>query len=201
MRFCLVALISTSCATTPQVYWDTQIIDSGTGEWRTYELEDKLDGNSLRSSVGIKSNNFLESDAYIVVDSDPLGNVSVGIFNGDSYICDYGTSIRLRFEGSDLYELSSYYDYTISAKKNAFILNNKRDKSKSFLIYEKAKFSNTIEKAFNNDYRKVDIEYDTTKNNRFKKNYSLKYYIHPHLQVYVRKVDQLWHSLYEPEVF
>jgi hypothetical protein len=129
----LVALISTSCATTPQVYWDTQIIDSGTGEWRTYELEDKLDGNSLRSSVGIKSNNFLESDAYIVVDSDPLGNVSVGIFNGDSYICDYGTSIRLRFEGSDLYELSSYYDYTISAKKNAFILNNKRDTLNRFL--------------------------------------------------------------------
>ena len=49
------------------------------------------------------------------------------------------------------------------------LFNNKRDKSKSFIIYEKAKFSNTIEKAFNNDYRKVDIEYDTTKNNRFKK--------------------------------
>ena len=49
------------------------------------------------------------------------------------------------------------------------LFNNKRDKSKSFLIYEKAKFSNTIEKAFNNDYRKIDIEYDTTKNNRFKK--------------------------------
>ena len=49
------------------------------------------------------------------------------------------------------------------------LFNNKRDKSKSFLIYEKAKFSTTIEKAFNNDYRKVDIEYDTTKNNRFKK--------------------------------
>ena len=32
-----------------------------------------------------------------------------------------------------------------------------------------AKFSNTIEKAFNNNYRKIDIEYDTTKNNRFKK--------------------------------
>ena len=45
----------------------------------------------------------------------------------------------------------------------------KRDKTKSFIIYEKAKFSTTIEKAFNNDYRKVDIEYDTTKNNRFKK--------------------------------
>ena len=49
------------------------------------------------------------------------------------------------------------------------LFNNKRDKTKSFIIYEKAKFSNTIEKAFNNDYRKVDIEYDTTKNNRFKK--------------------------------
>ena len=49
------------------------------------------------------------------------------------------------------------------------LFNNKRDKSKSFLIYEKAKFSNTIEKAFNNNYRKIDIEYDTTKNNRFKK--------------------------------
>ena len=49
------------------------------------------------------------------------------------------------------------------------LFNNKRDKSKSFLIYEKAKFSTTIKDAFNSDYRKVDIEYDTTKNNRFKK--------------------------------
>ena len=49
------------------------------------------------------------------------------------------------------------------------LFNNKRDKTKSFIIYEKAKFSTTIEKAFNNDYRKVDIEYGTTKNNRFKK--------------------------------
>ena len=49
------------------------------------------------------------------------------------------------------------------------LFNNKRDKSKSFIIYEKAKYSTTIEKAFNSDYRKVDIEYDTTKNNRFKK--------------------------------
>ena len=49
------------------------------------------------------------------------------------------------------------------------LFNNKRDKTKSFIIYEKAKFSTNIERAFNNDYRKVDIEYDTTKNNRFKK--------------------------------
>jgi len=49
------------------------------------------------------------------------------------------------------------------------LFNNKRDKTKSFNIYEKAKFSTNIKDAFNNDYRKVDIEYDTTKNNRFKK--------------------------------
>ena len=48
------------------------------------------------------------------------------------------------------------------------LFNNKRDKTKSFIIYEKAKFSTNIESAFNNEYRKVDIEYDTTKNNRFK---------------------------------
>ena len=49
------------------------------------------------------------------------------------------------------------------------LFNNKRDKTKSFNIYEKSKFSTNIKDAFNNDYRKVDIEYDTTKNNRFKK--------------------------------
>mgnify|MGYP001549175095 CR=1 FL=1 len=49
------------------------------------------------------------------------------------------------------------------------LFNTKREKSLSFNIYEKAKFSSTIKEAFNNDYRKVDIEYDTTKNNRFKK--------------------------------
>lgn len=49
------------------------------------------------------------------------------------------------------------------------LFNTKREKSKSFNIYEKSKFSTTIKDAFNNDYRKVDIEYDTTKNNRFKK--------------------------------
>ena len=49
------------------------------------------------------------------------------------------------------------------------LFNTKREKTKSFNIYEKAKFSLNIKDAFNNDYRKVDIEYDTTKNNRFKK--------------------------------
>jgi hypothetical protein len=49
------------------------------------------------------------------------------------------------------------------------LVNNKRENTKSFNIYEKAKLSTNIENAFNNDYRKIDIEYDTTKNNRFKK--------------------------------
>ena len=47
--------------------------------------------------------------------------------------------------------------------------NTKREKSVSFKIYENAKLSTTIKDAFLNNYRKVDIEYDTTKNNRFKK--------------------------------
>src|SRR5210317_2156067 len=49
------------------------------------------------------------------------------------------------------------------------LFNTKREKSVSFNIYENAKNSTTIKEAFNNDYRKIDIEYDTTKNNRFKK--------------------------------
>ena len=49
------------------------------------------------------------------------------------------------------------------------LFNTKRNNTKSFDIYENAKFSTTILEAFNNDYRKIDIEYDTTKNNRFKK--------------------------------
>ena len=49
------------------------------------------------------------------------------------------------------------------------LFNTKREKSKSFNIYEKAKFSSNIKDAFNDDNRKVGIEYDTTKNNRFKK--------------------------------
>ena len=49
------------------------------------------------------------------------------------------------------------------------LVNTKRNNTKSFSIYEKAKNSTTIKEAFNLDYRKIDIEYDTTKNNRFKK--------------------------------
>ena len=49
------------------------------------------------------------------------------------------------------------------------LFNTKRNKSKSFNIYEKAKLSTTILEAFNNDYRKIDIDYDTLANRRFKK--------------------------------
>ena len=49
------------------------------------------------------------------------------------------------------------------------LFNTKRNNTKSFNIYEKAKFSTNIKDAFANDYRKIDIDYDTTINNRFKK--------------------------------
>ena len=49
------------------------------------------------------------------------------------------------------------------------LVNTKKSKSKSFAIYEKAKLSTTIKEAFNNDYRTIDFDYDSTKNNRFKK--------------------------------
>ena len=49
------------------------------------------------------------------------------------------------------------------------LFNTKRNNTKSFAIYEKAKFSTTILEAFNNDYRKIDIDYDTLANRRFKK--------------------------------
>ena len=58
----------------------------------------------------------------------------------------------------------------LANKRLLFRLSNtKRNNTISFNIYEKAKNSCTILEAFNNDYRKIDIEYDTTKNNRFKK--------------------------------
>lgn len=57
-----------------------------------------------------------------------------------------------------------------SAKKILFrLVNTKRQKTKAFSVYESAKFSTTIDSAFNNQYRKIDIDYDTTKNDRFKK--------------------------------
>ena len=49
------------------------------------------------------------------------------------------------------------------------LFNTKRSNTKSFEIYEKAKFSTTILEAFNNDYRKIDIDYDSLANRRFKK--------------------------------
>ena len=58
----------------------------------------------------------------------------------------------------------------LANKRLLFRLSNtKRNNTISFNIYEKAKNSSTMLEAFNNDYRKIDIEYDTTKNNRFKK--------------------------------
>ena len=50
-----------------------------------------------------------------------------------------------------------------SKKKILFrLFNNKRNKSESFIIYEKAKNSTTIKEAFNNSYRYIDVQYDTS---------------------------------------
>mgnify|MGYP003660833609 FL=1 len=49
------------------------------------------------------------------------------------------------------------------------LVNTKRNNTKSYDIYEKSRLSTSIKEAFNNDYRYIDITYDTTKNNRFKK--------------------------------
>ena len=48
------------------------------------------------------------------------------------------------------------------------LFNPKRSKSKSFARYESARFSTTIKSAFDNSYQKIDFEYDTTNNERFK---------------------------------
>jgi len=48
------------------------------------------------------------------------------------------------------------------------LFNPKRSKSKSFARYESARLSTTIKQAFENNYQKIDFEYDTTNNDRFK---------------------------------
>ena len=49
------------------------------------------------------------------------------------------------------------------------LVNPKRSSSVSYQVFEKVKNSTTIQEAFSKGYRPIDYEYDTTKNNRFKK--------------------------------
>ena len=42
------------------------------------------------------------------------------------------------------------------------LVNTKRENSKSFNIYEKAKLSTNVELAYNNSYRLIDVRYDTS---------------------------------------
>ena len=49
------------------------------------------------------------------------------------------------------------------------LVNPKRSSSVSYQVFEKVKNSTTIQEAFSKGYRSIDYEYDTTKNNRFKK--------------------------------
>ena len=49
------------------------------------------------------------------------------------------------------------------------LVNPKRSNSKAFQVFESVKNSTTIKEAFSKGYRSIDYDYDTTKNNRFKK--------------------------------
>ena len=49
------------------------------------------------------------------------------------------------------------------------LVNPKRSNSKAFQVFESVKNSTTIKEAFSKGYRPIDYDYDTTKNNRFKK--------------------------------
>jgi len=49
------------------------------------------------------------------------------------------------------------------------LVNPKRSNSKAFQVFESVKNSTTIQEAFSKGYRSIDYEYDTTKNNRFKR--------------------------------
>ena len=49
------------------------------------------------------------------------------------------------------------------------LVNPKRNNTKAFQVFESVKNSTTIQEAFSKRYRPIDYDYDTTKNNRFKK--------------------------------
>ena len=49
------------------------------------------------------------------------------------------------------------------------LVNPKRSNSKAFQVFESVRNSTTIKEAFSKGYRPIDYEYDTTKNNRFKR--------------------------------
>ena len=49
------------------------------------------------------------------------------------------------------------------------LVNPKQESSKSYAIFAAVNNSTTIAEAFSKGYRPVDYDYDTTKNNRFKK--------------------------------
>ena len=49
------------------------------------------------------------------------------------------------------------------------LVNPKRNNTKAFQVFESVKNSTTIKEAFSKGYRSIDYDYDTTKNNRFKR--------------------------------
>jgi|TARA_R110002020_G_C15943239_1_gene744896 hypothetical protein len=49
------------------------------------------------------------------------------------------------------------------------LVNPKQESSKSYQVFKAVQHTSTLTDAFRVGYRAVDYEYDTTKNNRFKK--------------------------------
>ena len=49
------------------------------------------------------------------------------------------------------------------------LVNPKQESSKSYQVFKAVQYTSTIKDAFRMGYRPVDYDYDTTKNNRFKK--------------------------------
>ena len=59
---------------------------------------------------------------------------------------------------------------TIASQTILFrLVNPKRSNSKAFQVFESVKNSTPIQEAFSKGYRPIDYDYDTTKNNRFKR--------------------------------
>ena len=77
----------------------------------------------------------------------------------------------MKNEKSKIIENKIFLSFREYADKRVLfrLFNTKKSKSKSFARYEKAKLSTRVRETFNNDYLTIDYDYDTTKNNRFKK--------------------------------
>ena len=117
----MLILFINGCATLPSSYWEYRS-NQTSGNWITQEVEDVLDGNWKRSGVRF-TRGFLKDDAFIQVDTYANGNTSIGIRNGDPYICDFDTTIRVKFEDMPVETFYSYH-WNLSKDNTVFWLRD-----------------------------------------------------------------------------